>query len=330
MKVTVAICTWNRAKLLDQTLERMHSLRIPEGVEWELLVVDNNSTDDTAEVVARHADRLPLTRLVERKQGLSHARNCAVDAASGELLVWTDDDVLVDDAWLAEMVRAAQAWPDASYFGGRIDPWYESPPPAWIERNIARLEGVFVIRDLGPDERPLRAGEHIFGANMTFRTAVLRQRPFNPELGRVGANLISGEETSYIADLARAGHVGVWAPAARLQHFIPRQRMTRSYVWRHIAGVARSESRLNGDLPTGREFLGAPRWLYRAYAAALVKYNWDRLRNGGGSIESLQAAAHLQGLITECRHRSAQRVSSEQQGSEPVSTTPSPAGRGLG
>ena len=74
----------------------MRKLQIPDGVDWELLVVNNNCTDKTDEVIARHSEVLPLRRLLELKPGLSNARNCAVEAAQGQLLIWTDDDVLVD------------------------------------------------------------------------------------------------------------------------------------------------------------------------------------------------------------------------------------------
>ena len=107
MDVTVAICTWNRARLLDTTLARMCSLRIPAGIRWELLVVDNNCTDETPAVIERYASRLPIRRLVEERQGTSFAKNCVLSQAEGELLVWTDDDVLVDENWLAAYLEAA-------------------------------------------------------------------------------------------------------------------------------------------------------------------------------------------------------------------------------
>src|SRR3954466_10143738 len=110
MLVSVAICTWNRAENLDQTLAGLRGLHVPADVEWELLVVNNNSTDATEEVIARHTAQLPLRRLFERKQGLSNARNCAAAAARGDLLLWTDDDVLVDPDWLAVYVDSARRW----------------------------------------------------------------------------------------------------------------------------------------------------------------------------------------------------------------------------
>jgi len=114
MLISVAICTYNRADLLDQTLTRMHQLVTPEGVDWELLIVDNNCSDHTAEVVAKHLPALPIHALSETTQGLSHARNRAIDEASGELLIWTDDDVLIAPDWLSAYAAATSAYPDAA------------------------------------------------------------------------------------------------------------------------------------------------------------------------------------------------------------------------
>ena len=100
----------------------MCNLTVPVGVKWELLVVNNRCTDDTDSVIARHQMRLPLRRLFEPEPGLSNARNCAVAAAQGDLMLWTDDDVLIDRDWLEAYVAAASKWPDAGYFGGRIEP----------------------------------------------------------------------------------------------------------------------------------------------------------------------------------------------------------------
>ena len=144
MLVTVAICTWNRARLLEQTLEGLRGLQVPAGTDWELLVVDNNSTDDTADVLRHFEGRLPLTAIPETRQGHSHARNAAVVRARGELLLWTDDDVIVDPGWIAAYVSAAAAWPEAAFFGGTVEPWFATAPPDWLARHLGRLS-VYVI-----------------------------------------------------------------------------------------------------------------------------------------------------------------------------------------
>ena len=129
MELSIAICTWNRAELLDRTLDTFEKLELPAGLDWELLVVNNGSSDDTDEVIARRGRHLPLRRLCEPRPGLSHARNLAATEARGELVVWTDDDVSVDPHWAAAYWSAARRYPEASFFGGTIDPWFESDPP---------------------------------------------------------------------------------------------------------------------------------------------------------------------------------------------------------
>jgi glycosyltransferase involved in cell wall biosynthesis len=111
----------------------MRQLRIPANVDWELLVVNNNCTDDTDAVIARHQDALPLRRLFEPEQGLSNARNSAVAVAKGDYILWTDDDVLVSSNWLVEYANAFRSWPDAAFFGGPIEPWFSTEPPAWLK-----------------------------------------------------------------------------------------------------------------------------------------------------------------------------------------------------
>src|SRR5262249_4948917 len=124
LDVSVAICTWNRAQLLDRTLAEMRRLRVPEDLTWEVLVVNNNCTDQTDEVIARHPGHLPLRRVFEPTPGKSNACNCAVQAAAGALMLWTDDDVLVDADWMAEYVKASRQWPEAAFYGGTIEPWF--------------------------------------------------------------------------------------------------------------------------------------------------------------------------------------------------------------
>src|SRR6478752_2238901 len=100
VRITIAICTWNRSKSLRATLLSLRQLLIPPGIDWELVIVNNNCTDDTNEVIEQFADGLPILLLHERRQGLSNSRNCAVQGAKGDYILWTDDDVIVDPNWL--------------------------------------------------------------------------------------------------------------------------------------------------------------------------------------------------------------------------------------
>src|SRR4051812_25844630 len=106
LRFTVAICTWNRSALLAQALEQMTRLQVPAGVTWEVIVVNNNSSDVTDTVIASFEGRLPIRRVFEPAQGKSHALNRAVAESRGDYILWTDDDALVDEGWLAAYVLA--------------------------------------------------------------------------------------------------------------------------------------------------------------------------------------------------------------------------------
>src|SRR5262245_7107364 len=130
MRVTVAICTWNRATSLERTLEQMQRLVIPDAVKWELLVVNNACTDNTNAVIDRFTGRLPIRQLLEPRMGQSRARNTAIRESTGELIVWTDDDVLVDPDWLAAIVRSARS-SGADFVFGRSVPKWPGTAPQW-------------------------------------------------------------------------------------------------------------------------------------------------------------------------------------------------------
>jgi glycosyltransferase involved in cell wall biosynthesis len=244
MFMTIAVCTWNRAQLLDTTLREMTKLHIPEDVEWEILVVNNNCSDDTDAVIARHAEGLPIRRLFQPEQGLSHARNCAAEAARGELILWTDDDVLVDSEWLAVYADAAREYPKAAFFGGTVNPWFSTKPPAWLERNLSIFSDAYALRQYGDEPFELTTHERLpYGANMATRRAVFDSARFDTTLGRSGGDLISGEETQLFKLLLADGHVGIWAGRARVDHYIGPDRLTLGYLGSYFYGSGRSSIR---------------------------------------------------------------------------------------
>ncbi|WP_166832038.1 glycosyltransferase [Thalassoroseus pseudoceratinae] len=262
MKVSVAICTWNRDSLLEKTLLEMRSLKVPCDVSWELLVVNNNCSDDTDGVVGRLSDELPIRLLHEPKPGQSNARNCAIRKAEGELLIWTDDDVLVDSDWISQYVRAAEAHPEADFFGGTVDPYFEQKPPRWLLNELVYLGSVYALRQLDAKVRPFRGDEIPMGANMAFRTKILRKENFDPRLGNAGNNNLRGDDAELLRRLMVEGYRGLWVGPARVRHFVPRHRMTRRYVWKWFEGSGRSSVLRNGKDNSSRLF-GAPRWAFR-------------------------------------------------------------------
>jgi glycosyltransferase involved in cell wall biosynthesis len=298
MHLTVAICTWNRAALLDQTLEQMRRLRAPVGVSWELLVVNNNCTDDTDAVMARHLDHLPLRRLVEPTPGKSHACNTLVREAAGAYIVWTDDDVLVPSDWLEAYTAAFMRHPQAAVFGGPIQPWYEGTPPRWLQEAFSQVAVAFAALDLGTQEIPFVPGRTPYGANLAYRTDVLRKFPFDPSLGVIKGKRLNGEETTVIEAMLSAGHTGWWVPDAPVKHFIPRNRQSVEFLRTYYRGLGERLAVTQGHDATPR-FLNRPRWLWRHWIESEWAFRWQRLRGQHNAwVEALRCAALAQGRLS--------------------------------
>lgn len=243
----------------------MTKLRDPENVDWELLIVNNKCTDNTLNVVKSFEGLLPIRHVTEKKQGLSHARNRAIDEARGEVIIWTDDDVLVGQNWLVEYCKGFRRHPDAIFFGGPIEPWFEIPPPKWIKSNMAIFETAFACRNLGDSEKVIKEEKDFpFGANMAVRTKAYHLFRYNPLLGRTGKNMISGEESEFFRSLVARGYSGIWVPAARVKHFIPRERLTRQYIISYFRAHGVTLARRAKNMPNDWIFVyGIPRWLIR-------------------------------------------------------------------
>ncbi len=143
MLVTVAICTRNRAQQLARTLSSIQRLRLSDEISLELMVINNACTDGTDDVIDDYRSTLPVRRVYVPELGVSNARNASIAAAEGELIIWTDDDVLVHPDWVTEYVRASQEWPKASFFGGTIEPLFEGVVPGWLSPGLRGPAGPY-------------------------------------------------------------------------------------------------------------------------------------------------------------------------------------------
>ena len=239
VQFTVALCTWNRCARLRTTLARLAQLETVD-LSWEVVVVDNASTDNTSAVLADAPSTLPLRTVREPRLGYSHARNRAMSAARGRWILWLDDDVLVDPGWLRAYRSAVQRWPQSAFFGGPIQPSFEVEPPPWLSANLSRLAGVYAIRDLGPESVELDRFHVPWGPNMAVRADVARQVPYDPQLGLAGRDRIGGVETHHLRQIIDLGHRGWWVPEARVEHVIGADHVTLSHVRRYFEGTGRS------------------------------------------------------------------------------------------
>ncbi len=280
MRISVAICTWNRAGSLSKTLETIAVALARTTDPVEVIVVNNNSTDQTDAVIAQFAGSMPLRRVFEPTPGLSNARNAAVCAASGDYLIWTDDDVRVDPDWLASYGSAFRSHPDASFFGGPIIPRFDGAPAGWLAEAWTSVADAYAARDFGEAPFPFSPDRLPYGANFAVRMEDQRPKRFDPRLGRCpGDYWLTGEESRLLLELLSEGKTGWWVPAARVEHCIPPERQTTSYIRRYYQGVGRSE--MISFPPSGSlRLFGIPVRICRDWLKWEVRYLWLRATRG--------------------------------------------------
>lgn len=168
--LTVFIATRNRARILRDVLESYCALDQPTG-GWKLVIIDNGSTDGTAQVVSSFANRIPVKYVLEAREGKNFALNTGLGQLEGDLAVFTDDDAFPRADWLVQLRLAADAEPQFSMFGGVVVPRWQSPPPSWIA--WVKLTPVFTLTDPSWTEGPIEP-INLFGPNMAVRSNVFR------------------------------------------------------------------------------------------------------------------------------------------------------------
>ncbi len=238
-KLSVALCTHNRAELLRGALQSLSEVEAPRRLDWNVLVILNACSDESADVVESFAARLPIRYLSEPKPGVSNARNRAVDNVDGDFVLWTDDDVRVSRNWLRTYEEAISRWPDADIFGGTVRLRFEEPAASWVETALPMIRPVFAAMPLDGVE----AGQRIvypelpFGANFAIRATVQKRHHFDPLLGRTpGPRIRNHEETQVIRAVMEEGAECRWVPASSVDHFIPRSRQTIRYIRAYYLG----------------------------------------------------------------------------------------------
>jgi len=279
MKITVAICTYNRADSLADTLEYLCGQSLGSQVELELLLIDNNCSDHTSTVVDSYKSRLLLRYFIETRQGLSHGRNRAIKECRSDLLVFADDDIRPDPFWLSAYMEASTAYPDAGYFGGPIAPYWPDGKPGWVrDINMPLLGGLFGTYECGGHVHLYEANEvHPFGANFMLRRSLFEELdPFRIDLGMNGNVPGRGEEAEYFKRAKEAGSAGVYVPAARVQHRVDASHLTLSYLYRFGVQKGIASRKIHQGWYSGK-YGGTLEFLFKGLYQ-LMKGRGDRFR----------------------------------------------------
>jgi GT2 family glycosyltransferase len=280
VKYSIIIATYNRSAELVHTLKSLAGLQTLSP--WEVIVVDNNSNDATRQVVedAVPAFPVPLTYLFEGEQGKAVALNTAIREARGEILLFTDDDALVEPDWL-ERAAAALEESGGAYVGGRVLPRWETERPAWMPNRSGRLWAVVALLDFGQARREFGRGiGWPLGVNMAVLASVFRQHGiwWDNRYDRVGNSLRGQGQREWCLRVRAAGLRGFYTPDMLVHHLVPADRLKKPYFrrWFYWYGISRavlyahhgldmeSPDEQTFDFSTVPHVAGVPRYMFRS------------------------------------------------------------------
>jgi len=266
MKFSVVVCTFNRSASLRRMLKSLQEMVIPDHLTCEVIVVDNNSDDDTRlvfEEIEKHF-KSGIRYVFEDKKGLSHARNRGIKEAGGEIIAFTDDDVIIDKHWIQNIDKAFKEYDDVVCVGGKILPVWEMSRPQWLKPD---LYGYLALLDKGDSAVYVDALD-IWGANFAVKSEMFKKYGlFDTNLGRMPAKLYSGEEAEFLLRLQNAGEKILYYPLSIIHHNIPAYRMSKKYLrkWKfdkgELEGILMEDTKYSGIMnyhsrTTGIRLLG--------------------------------------------------------------------------
>ena len=241
-RFSVIFCTYNREKYLYNALKSIAEQNVSADL-YEILLIDNNSTDRTTEICDQFQIDFPsidFKYFLETNQGLSYARNRGVKESNGEILFFVYDDATAFEGYLKSIDLLFAKHPSAMACGGPIVPVYEVEKPKWLSIYTEQLLGGALYE--GSETKPFRNGKFPGGGNSAFRKEVFEKYGlFNVELGRKGTGLIGAEEKDLYDRLTKGGEIFYYLPEMGINHYIPEKKLTSAHFKELTYSIGKSE-----------------------------------------------------------------------------------------
>jgi len=250
MQASIIICTRNRHNLISNCLDSLLDLQSVRG-KYEIIVVDNGSTDSTKATIHSFSSKLNIEYVYEPIPGLSRARNKGLENAKGDITIYLDDDTLVYKNWLAELLTPFDTYGnEVGMVAGDVDPMWEKPRPAWLDNRYLGFYSAGINWDTKP--RFMKPNEWILECNMAIRTEILREKGgFDESLGRAGESLVSCE--GIVFEVLRAeGVKAYYNPQSRVQHLIHADRLNKTWLVKRCFAQGISTAILSQYYPKSR------------------------------------------------------------------------------
>ncbi len=273
--ISVIVCTYNRAALLREALRSLFTQQV-ENLSYEIIVVDNNSSDDTPATVAslKSESPVPLRYVRESRQGNAYARNAGVEQAAASIIAFLDDDCIADKIWVATIKSAFDRDPQLDFVGGRVLPVWEGEPPSWL--NTAHWAPLALLdygtEELNIDEQNPRG---LLTANIAVRKEVFEELGgFLPSLQRVKGGIGSMEDHEFLVRMCRGGKRGLYLPELVTWAGVDPERVTKEYHRRWHTGHGHFYAVLNdAEWERSRfQIAGVPSHLYKETAKQAVAW----------------------------------------------------------
>lgn len=247
-KISVAICSYNRGRFIVKALNSLFDQDFDKN-KFEVIVVDNNSTDNTLQLLEEYKKQHPdynFRYVTEPTQGVAYTRNRGAKEAKGEIVAYLDDDSIAQPNWLQSTVDFFDDNPDVYSTGGKITPYFLTDVPDWYSKYFFGLVGNF---DQGKNVKQLTGQRYPCGANMAFREKVFDEVGyFNTALGRSGKGLLANEEKDIYMRILDYGKKVFYLPGVQVLHAVEANKFDKNYVRRHSMGIGGGERlRLKGQ-----------------------------------------------------------------------------------
>jgi glycosyltransferase involved in cell wall biosynthesis len=290
IRLSVVVCTHNRAPMLRRALESL-SAQTLDPASYEVIVVDNASTDATAQVVRDCATPFELRYVREERLGLSRARNAGAAVASAPYVAYLDDDARAESQWLEALLHAFESVvPAPGAVGGRVWLDWEGLPPSWLPQ---RYWSLYTYVDHGEAGHCLTAGEYLVGANIAFRADVLREQGgFDTRLGRRGTSLLSGEEAALLGRLREQDVPIYYEPKAIVWHAVAQARRRRRWFWARLFWDGATQPLLDHGAARSPNFYAAQTY-HDLRRMAFFSYRWLQALIQGNPEQRLDSALAL-------------------------------------
>jgi glycosyltransferase involved in cell wall biosynthesis len=288
MDFSIVIPTYNRVGLLIELLKSLSFLNTPKNFKWEIIVVDNNSSDNTRDVVSGFCcqNRLPVLYCHEPLQGSSHARNTGARRAKGEIVAFLDDDEIVDPQWLIAILKGFEE-SSCSGVGGKIIARWVTPVPKWYtlngpyrivgptaEHNIGEIRREYTINDCLPATGNFAVKKNLFSVYGYFSTA----------MGPVGSDYFIGEDTEFCLRLMNQREKLFYLPKAIVYNTVHKERLTKSYCRKYHFRFGRSLAQLSKGATWIKRWGPVPRHLYRELVEAFIRWIFSSISSGGKAV----------------------------------------------